>query len=121
MRNREDIGTHGLQNVASNFAFDKEQAFFKKPIAIHGAAFMIGGIGGTVQKAIMGKFFDGGPYAAFGQRFVRSSLAYFGEYSVNYYYKTKMNHIKYGDYRSNKAASFLIKSWAYSWIYSFKM
>jgi hypothetical protein len=121
MSDMEDTGTHGLQNVAANFAYDKEQAFFKKPFPIHGAAFMIGGIGGTVQKAIMGKFFDGGPFAAFGQRFVRSSLAYFGEYSVNYYYKTKMNHIKYGDYRSNKAASFLIKSWAYSWIYSFKL
>jgi hypothetical protein len=51
----EKTGTYGLQNVAANFAYDKEQAFFKKPIAIHGAAFMMGGIGASLQQGIMGK------------------------------------------------------------------
>ena len=48
-----------------------------------------------------------------------SSAAYFAEFSANYYFKTKMQSVKYGDYMKNKGASFGIKSWAYSWSYSF--
>ncbi|MCH6198840.1 hypothetical protein MMU07_04580 [Aquiflexum sp. LQ15W] len=118
MRDREDIGTHGLQNVAANFAYDKEQAFFKKPIAIHGAAFMMGGIGASLQQGIMkGKSFES-DFLTFGKKFGLSTLAYGAEYSLNYYFKTKMQYVKYGDYRRNKAWSFGIKSLAFGWLYS---
>jgi hypothetical protein len=111
---------YGLQNVASNFAYDKKQEFFKKPLAVHGAAFMIGGVGASLQGGIMGKTFGDSEIGSFYQRFGRSSLAYFSEYSSNYYFKTKMQQVKYGDFRKSKAASFGLKSFAYSWLYSFK-
>jgi hypothetical protein len=110
--------TPGLQNVAANFAYDKEQAFFKKPLAIHGAAFMVGGIGASLQQGIMGKNFGESNLGAFVQKFGRSSLAYFAEYSANYYFKIKMQSVKYGDFRTNKAWSYGIKSLAFSWLYS---
>jgi len=115
----EKFAKYGLQNVASNFAYDKEQEFFKKPLAIHGAAFMMGGIGSAVQDKIMGGGYFGSPTASFGGRFLASSVGYFAEYSTNYFFKTKMQSLKYGDYRSNKGASYGIKSFAYSWLYSF--
>jgi hypothetical protein len=31
----EILTKYGLQNVASNFAYDRRQEFFKKPLAIH--------------------------------------------------------------------------------------
>jgi hypothetical protein len=46
----EKLTKYGLQNVASNFTYDRWQEFFKKPLAIHGAAFMLGGIGGSLQE-----------------------------------------------------------------------
>ena len=115
----EKFAKYGLQNVASNFAYDKEQEFFKKPLAIHGAAFMMGGIGSELQDGIMGKDYGKSLFGAFGKRFGRSTLAYFAEYSSNYYFNTKMKQVKFGDYRSNKRASYGMKSWAYSWLYSF--
>ncbi|MCH6198836.1 hypothetical protein MMU07_04560 [Aquiflexum sp. LQ15W] len=114
----EKTGTHGLQNVAANFAYDKEQAFFKKPFPIHGAAFMMGGIGASLQQGIMRKTFGFSEARNFLHKLSRSSLAYFTEYSANYYFKTKMQYVKYGDYRRNKAWSFGVKSLAFSWLYS---
>ena len=109
---------YGLQNVAANFAYDKEQAFFKKPIAIHGAAFMMGGIGASLQQGIMkgDRLWSDG--LTFAKRYGLSTLAYGAEYSLNYYFKTKMQYVKYGDYRRNKAWSFGVKSLAFSWLFS---
>jgi hypothetical protein len=119
MRNMAHTSTPGLQNVAANFAYDKEQAFFKKPLAIHGAAFMMGDIGASLQQGIMkGKSFES-DFLTFGKRIGLSTLVYGGEYTLNYYFKTKMQNVKYGDYRGNKAWSFGIKSLAFSWLYSF--
>jgi hypothetical protein len=110
--------TPGLQNVAANFAYDKEQAFFKKPLAIHGAAFMMGGIGASLQQGIMGGGPLDNPILTFSRRFGLSLLAYGGEYTLNYYFKTKMQGVKYGDLRSGKGASFGVKAFFYSWLYS---
>jgi hypothetical protein len=115
----EKLTKYGLQNVASNFAYDRRQEFFKKPIAIHGAAFMMGGIGASLQQGIMGKKFNQMQGLDFGAKFFQSTASYFAEYSSNYYFKTKMQYVKYGDYGTNKAWSFGIKSLAYSWLYSF--
>jgi len=117
--NKDVFAKYGLQNVASNFAYDKKQEFFKKPLAIHGAAFMVGGVGASLQGGIMGGENFRSLGASFGGRFLASSAAYLGEYSTNYYYKTKMQQVKYGDFRKNKGASYGIKSWAYSWLYTF--
>ena len=114
----EKFTEYGLQNVASNFAYDTDQEFFRKPLAIHGAAFMVGGIGSAAQDGIMGEKFFQNEFSRFGARFLTSGAAYFAEYSTNYYFKTKMQQVKYGDFRKNKGASFGIKSWAYSWLYS---
>ncbi|WP_157972276.1 hypothetical protein, partial [Pleomorphovibrio marinus] len=114
----ETFTKYGLLNVAGNFAYDKEQAFFKKPLAIHGAAFMMGGIGASLQEGIMGKESSRFLGLDFGERFIKSTISYLAEYKANYYFKTKMQNVKYGDYRRNKAASFGIKSWSYSWLYS---
>ena len=116
---KEIFAKYGLLNVAGNFAYDKKQEFFKKPLAIHGEAFMVGGIGASLQQGIMGKKFHQIEGLDFGERFLRSSTSYLAEYSTNYYFKTKMQSVKYGDYRRNKASSFGIKSFAYSWLYSF--
>jgi hypothetical protein len=43
--NKDVFAKYGLQNFASNFAYDRRQEFFKKPLAIHGAAIMVGGVG----------------------------------------------------------------------------
>jgi hypothetical protein len=53
--NKYVFAKYGLQNVASTFAYDRRQEFFKKPLAIHGAGFMMGGIGASLQQGIMGK------------------------------------------------------------------
>ncbi len=119
MKRQETFTKYGLLNVAGNFAYDKEQAFFKKPLAIHGAAFMMGGIGASLQEGIMGGDFGDSIFRPFAQRLGQSSLAYFAEYSTNYYFKTKMRQVKFGDYRKSKAASYGMKSFAYSWLYSF--
>lgn len=116
---KEQFAKYGLQNVASNFAYDKKQEFFKKPLAIHGAAFMVGGVGASLQQGIMGKEFSKYIGVDFSPRFLASTAGYFAEYSTNYYYKTKMQQVKYGDYHKSKGASFGVKSWAYSWLYSF--
>jgi len=112
----ESFPKYGLQNVASNFAYDTEQEFFKKPLAIHGAAFMVGGIGSAVQDGIMGGKRIWGDGFTFAKKFGLSMMSYGAEYSANYYFKTKMKSVKYGDYRSNKGASYGIKSFAYGWL-----
>jgi hypothetical protein len=48
--NKDVFAKYGLQNFASNFAYDRRQEFFKKPLAIHGAGFIMGGIGGSLQQ-----------------------------------------------------------------------
>jgi hypothetical protein len=106
MKSQEIFAKYGLQNVASNFAYDRRQEFFKKPLAIHGAAFMVGGVGASLQGGIMGSENFRSFGASFGGRFLASSASYFAEYSTNYYYKNKMQYVKFGDYRSNKAASY---------------
>jgi hypothetical protein len=58
------------------------------------------------------------PFSAFSKKFGLSTLAYGAEYSLNYYFKTKMQYVKYGDYRRNKAWSFGVKSLAISWLFS---
>jgi len=112
----EKFAKYGLQNVASNFAYDTEQEFFRKPLAIHGAAFMMGGIGSELQDGIM----EGNPFKndafTFAKKFGLSMLYYGSKYSANYYFKTKMQSVKYDDYRSNKGASYGIKSFAYGWL-----
>jgi hypothetical protein len=118
MKSQEILSKYGLQNVASNFAYDRRQEFFKKPLAIHGAGFMMGGIGTSLQQGIMGKESSRFLGLDFGERFIRSTASYFAEYSANYYFKTKMQYVNYGDYRRNKAWSFGLKSLAYSWLYS---
>ncbi len=117
--NKDVFAKYGLQNVASNFAYDRRQEFFKKPLAIHGAAFMVGGVGASLQQGIMGGNEMNTPLSTVSRRFGLSMLAYGAEYSANYYFKSKMQYVKYGDYRSNKALSFGIKSLAYSWLFSF--
>jgi hypothetical protein len=52
--NKDVFAKYGLQNVASNFAYDRGQEFFKKPLAIHGAAFMVGGVGASLQGGLWG-------------------------------------------------------------------
>jgi len=47
----EKFTEYGLRNVASNFAYDTDQEFFRKPIAIHGGAFMMGV---SVRRSRMG-------------------------------------------------------------------
>lgn len=116
---KEKFAKYGLQNVAANFAYDKDQEFFDKPLAVHGMAFMVGGIGSELQAGIMGGEYFGSPGLSFGGRFLASTAGYFAEYSANYYFKTKMQYVKYGDYRNYKAASYGAKSFAYSWLYSF--
>jgi hypothetical protein len=118
MKSIKIFAKYGLQNVASNFAYDKKQEFFKKPLAIHGAAFMVGGVGASMQGGIMGGeglWSDG---TTFAKKFGLSILSYGAEYSSNYYFKTKMNYVKFGDYRSYKGASYGLKGWAYSWLYT---
>ena len=68
---------------------------------------------------LWGGKFSRSPFGNFGAKFGMSSAAYFAEYTANYYFKTKMQSVKYGDYRKRKGASYGIKSWAYSWLYSF--
>ncbi|MCC5929447.1 MAG: hypothetical protein JJU28_09400 [Cyclobacteriaceae bacterium] len=116
--NKEIFAKYGLQNVASNFAYDKKQEFFKKPLAIHGAAFMVGGIGASVQEGIMEGNQSESEFFNFSKRFGLSMLTYGAEYSSNYYFKTKMQQVKYGDYRRSKGASYGVKSFAYSWLYT---
>jgi hypothetical protein len=118
MKSQEMFAKYGLQNVASNFAYDRRQEFFKKPLAIHGAAFMVGGVGASLQQGIMGGERLRSDSFTFGKRFGLSMLAYGAEYSSNYYFKTKMQQVKYGDYRKNKGASYGIKSLAYSLLYT---
>jgi len=117
--NKDVFAKYGLQNVASNFAYDRRQEFFKKPLAIHGAAFMVGGVGASLQQGIMGKEFAKTTGSAFASKFLLSTTSYFAEYSTNFYFKTKMQYVKYGDYGTIKAWSFGVKSLAYSWLYSF--
>ncbi len=115
---KEIFAKYGLLNVAGNFAYDKKQEFFNKPRAIHGAAFMMGGIGASLQEGIMGGERLRRDSFTFGKRFGLSMLAYSAEYSSNYYFKTKIQQVKYGDYRKNKGASYGVKSLAYSWLYT---
>jgi len=77
---------------------------------------MVGGIGSAVQDGIMGG--DPSDYAGltFAKKFGLSMLSYGAEYSSNYYFKTKMKSVKYGDYRSNKGVSYGVKSFAYGWL-----
>jgi len=112
------FASYGLQNVASNFAFDSRQEFFSKPLAMHGAAFMVGGIGASLQGGIMNAEFGRSTLGNFGARLGLSSAASFSEYTLNNYFKTKMKYVQYGNYASNKAASYSLKSWLNSWLYS---
>ena len=114
----ESFPKYGLQNVASNFAYDTEQEFFKKPLAIHGAAFMVGGIGSAVQDGIMGGNQYENEFLNFSRRFGLSMLAYGAEYSANYYFKTKMKQVKFGDFQKNKGFSYGVKGFSYSWLYT---
>jgi F0F1-type ATP synthase membrane subunit c/vacuolar-type H+-ATPase subunit K len=118
MKSQEIFAKYGLQNVASNFAYDRRQEFFKKPLAIHGAAFMVGGVGASLQQGIMGGEGLWGDGTTFAKKFGLSMLSYGAEYSSNYYFKTKMQYVNFGDYRSNKGASFGLKGLAYSWLYT---
>lgn len=115
---KEQFAKYGLQNVASNFAYDKKQEFFKKPFAIHGAAFMMGGIGASMQGGIMGGNQYENEFLNFSKRFGFSMLSYGAEYSSNYFFKTKMQQVKYGDFQKNKGASFGVKGFSYSWLYT---
>jgi hypothetical protein len=114
----KDTATRGFQNVASNFAYHRRQEFFKKPLAIHGAAFMVGGVGASLQQGIMGGKQLDNPILTFSKRFGLSMLAYGAEYSSNYYFKTKMQQVKYGDFQKNKGASYGVKGFSYSWLYT---
>lgn len=114
------FASYGLQNVAANFAYDRDQAFFEKPLAIHGMTFMVGGIGAELQAGIMGKeFVRNYKFAEFGMKFLLSTGSYFSEYSANYFFKTKMQYVKFWGYGNYKGASYGIKSLAYSWLYTF--
>jgi hypothetical protein len=100
--------SNGLQNVAANFAYDKDQEFFEKPFAIHAMMFMVGGLSAELQAGIMGgkRFDDAG--LTFAKRFVLSMISYGAEYSVNYYFKTKMQYVKYGAMATIKQLPLLV-------------
>jgi hypothetical protein len=44
---------YGTQALASDFAYDREQKFFKKPISHHIGIFAAGGLGGLAQGAAL--------------------------------------------------------------------
>ncbi|MCH6198842.1 hypothetical protein MMU07_04590 [Aquiflexum sp. LQ15W] len=117
----EDTGTHGLQNVAANFAFDKSQSYFndKADLKIAGS-FLIGSFGGLAQSGIM-KERTGSQVGAgtFGKLFGLSTFAYLGEYAANYMWNSSSRppSLSFSGYYGYKQASYGIKSMFYTYLY----
>jgi hypothetical protein len=59
MRNREDTGTHGLQNNAYDFAYSKKEDFLSRGWG-HASLFLWGGTTGAFQKLSWDKEFGFG-------------------------------------------------------------
>jgi hypothetical protein len=120
MRDMEDTGTHGLQNVAANFAFDKSQSYFnnRADLKIAGS-FLIGSIGGLAQSGIMKGGESEGDFGKFGKLFGLSTFAYLGEYAANYMWNSSSRppSLSFSSYYGYKQASFGIKSMFYTYLY----
>jgi RHS repeat-associated protein len=112
--------SYGLQNVGSNFAFDKSQSYFndRADLKIAGS-FLIGSFGGLAQSGIMKERTGSrGGAGTFGKLFGLSTFAYLGEYAANYLWNSSSRppSLSFSGYYGYKQASFGIKSMFYTYL-----
>jgi hypothetical protein len=89
---------YGTQALASDFAYDRDQKFFKKPISHHIGIFAVGGLGGVAQgfaAELPDKAFELSKETPLGAAFARTGLS-LGSYFIEY---TTMSWV-YGGYNS---------------------
>ncbi|MFN3802556.1 hypothetical protein [Belliella pelovolcani] len=109
--------SYGLQNIASNFAFDRSQSYFDSGAGLKiGGSFLIGAFGGLGQYGIMKGNIPKSQFLGFSKFFGYSTLAYLGEYSANNMWSTGNRYPSYRSYYRYKMGSLAIKSMFYTFL-----
>jgi hypothetical protein len=105
---------YGSANMASTYAFDKENKFTKTPFGLHAMSFFIGGFSGSLNSTVLSDkaFYGEGTLVNFAKRLTLSSTVLHFEYVMQKtIYKGKVD---WKEYRKKKRFPLGFKATWYS-------